>query len=437
MSAGIATDSSVNESQGSPLRSPGAWILLLIYLAANIWTWIGTEPVLTWDSDRYLSGDILLFLNPGVPPTFLFNVVTDSSVATLIQVLIYTAVWMSLALGVLHTLRSTWVRWLLVVIALLLSLTSPLWAWNLVIGSEGLTVSAVVLWMSSFVWLGGSSRATTWVLSTVSASAVLVTRPQTVIFVVPIQVVVSLWWARRNRRRLRDLRGALAVSLVVLLAGMGWSVYRSALLANDDVYSFRYALHNLVEKTPSFRQYVLNEAPPCDAIPAALNGPQPWTDVIAFDNTLIGLCPETFIWFKSDAVAPQSWILYDPVAATVNFRDVMWGIALPVGSERTILPAVVDDSLLPVHNVWLATGVALALGLILGPVGRVRYRVTLRSVVGLVTGLGSIALYLFAVWAADGYDVIRHMVPITTLLPVAALVLPTAMTGKRPGPTRR
>ena len=110
----------------------------------------------------------------------------------------------------------------------------------------------------------------------------------------------------------------------------------------------------------------------------------------------------------------------------------MWGIALPVGSETSILPNAVDDLLLPVHNVWLATGVALMLGLLLGVVGRVRYRATLRGVVGVAIAIGSVTLYLFAVWAADGYDVIRHMVPITTLLPMAALVLPTGMSGGRP-----
>ena len=427
----------VDGGQPTLLRSPGTWILLLLYTAANIWAWTGTEPVLTWDSGRYTSGDIFLFLNPGIPSTFLFSAVSDSSIATLFQVLIYVAAWISLALAILRSLQGTWTRWPLAVIALLTSLTSPLWAWNLVIGSEGLTVSAVVLWMSTMVWLAGSDRAVTWVLSTTAASALLVTRPQMVIFVLPIQLVASLWWANRNGYRLRDLRKAMTISLVVLVAGVGWSVYRSALLANDDVYSFRYALHNLVEKTPSFRQYVLNEAPPCEAIPAALNGPQPWTDVIAFDNTLIGLCPETFIWFKSDAVSPQSWVLYDPVAATLNFRDVMWGIALPVGSETSILPMEVDEALLPVHNVWLATAVALAIGLILGLVGRVRYHVSLRVIAGLVVVIGSVTLYLFAVWAADGYDVIRHMVPITTLLPVAALVLPTAMTGKRLDSNRR
>jgi hypothetical protein len=91
----------------------------------------------------------------------------------------------------------------------------------------------------------------------------------------------------------------------------------------------------------------------------------------------------------------------------------------------------VDDLLLPVHNVWLATGVALMLGLLLGVAGRVRYRVTLRGVVGVAIAIGSVTLYFFAVWAADGYDVIRHMVPVTSLLPIAALVLPNAMSSQQ------
>ena len=72
------------------------------------------------------------------------------------------------------------------------------------------------------------------------------------------------------------------------------------------------------------------------------------------------------------------------------------------------------------------------LGLLLGVLGRVRYRATLTGVVGVAVVIASLTLYLFAVWAADGYDVIRHMVPITTLLPIAALVLPTGMSAGRP-----
>ena len=412
------------------LRLPATWILLTAYVAANLWAWAGSEPVTTWDSVRYLSGDIFLFLNPGVPPTILFSTVSNTSVAIFLQVVLYAAAWISLALAVLYSLHESWIRWPIAALALLASLTSPLWAWNLVIGSEGLTVSAVVLWISTFVWLARSARSLTWILSTGAASALLVTRPQTIIFVLPIHIVVSLWWSRRHQRLWKNMRGGLALSLVILLAASGWSIYRSALLANNDVYSFRYALHNLVEKTPSFREYALNESPPCEAIPTALNGPQPWNDILALDTTLISSCPETFIWFKSDAVSPVAWILYDPLAAVVNFRDVMWGIALPVGSEMSILPTAIDDVLLPVHNVWLATGVALLVGLLLGVLGRIHFRATPRGLLGIVVAIGSLTLYLFAVWAADGYDVIRHMVPVTTLLPVAALVLPTALSAR-------
>ncbi len=389
-----------------------------IYAAANlIARWV-SEPVTTWDSPRYVGGDIFLFLNPGIPPTALFSLIPEARIATLVQVVLYAAAWSSLVVAIFASLRATWIKWPLSVLAL-------------VVGSEGLTVVALVLWVSTFVWLAGSARSSTLFLSFLAASALLITRPQTLIFVLPIQTVLSIWWIRRESICIRALRSALNVSIAVLVAATGWATYRVALLANDDVYSFRYALHNLVEKTPSFRQYALNEAPPCDAIPAALNGPQPWTDVIAFDNTLISLCPETFIWFKSDQVSPQAWVLYDPGAAISNFRDVMWGIALPVGAEDSLVPNALDDTLLPVHNVWLATGIALVLGIALGVFGRIRYRITGLGVLGVVISVGAVSLYLFAVWAADGYDVIRHLVPITPLLPVVALVLPSALTGKR------
>lgn len=409
-------------------------LLFAAYSIVNVVAWWGKEPVLTWDSSRYTGGDIFLFLNPGITPTLLFSSTNSLDLATFVQLVVYVLAWSSLSAAVLFSLRSTWIRWPLAVLGLVVSLTSPLWTWNLVVGSEGLTVSALVLWMSSLVWLAATRRSNVVLLSALAAAVLLITRPQMLIFVVPIQIVASIWWVRRTGHSLPWLRATLVISSIVLIGGAGWATYRAALLANDDVYSFRYALHNLVEKTPSFREYALEEAPPCEAIPAALNGPQPWTDVIAFDQTLISLCPETFLWFKSDAVAPQTWILYNPEAAVLNFRDVMWGITLPVGAETSVLPNVVDDSLLPVHNMWLAIGIGLALGLVLGMIGGVRFRITAWGVVGILISIGSITVYLFAVWAADGYDVIRHMVPVTPLLPVAALLLPSALTGRRSAP---
>ncbi|MCH9817041.1 MAG: hypothetical protein K0U64_11445 [Actinomycetia bacterium] len=430
----VATEGSHSLRSPAPSRNPDRiylTVLLAMYAVASLVAWWISEPVTTWDSPRYVGGDIFLFLNPGIPPTVLFSLIQEARIATLVQVVLYAAAWSSLVIAIFTSLRATWIKWPLSVLALIVSLTSPLWSWTLVVGSEGLTVVAIVVWVSTFVWLAGSARSTTLFLSFLAASALLITRPQTLIFVLPIQAVLSIWWIRRESISIRALRSALVVSIAVLVAATGWATYRVALLANDDVYSFRYALHNLVEKTPSFRQYALNEAPPCDAIPAALNGPQPWTDVIAFDNTLISLCPETFIWFKSDQVSPQAWVLYDPGAAVTNFRDVMWGIALPVGAEDSLVPNALDDTLLPVHNVWLATGIALVLGIALGVFGRIRYRITGLGVLGVVISVGAVSLYLFAVWAADGYDVIRHLVPITPLLPVVALVLPSALTGKQ------
>ena len=406
-------------------------ILLAVYAIVNIATWWGTEAVTTWDSPRYTGGDVFLFLNPGIPPTILFSAFSDANSATFIQVVLYAAAWSSLAGALLASLRATWIKWPLTVLVLVMSLTAPLWSWNLVVGSEGLTVVALVAWMSTFVWMASSSKTSALMWSFIAASAMLITRPQTLIFVLPIQLVATIWWMRRESRSLGTMRGVSVALAVLLIGSSGWATYRIMLLANDDVYSFRYALHNLVEKTPSFREYVLNEAPPCEAIPVALNGPQPWADVIAFDQTLISLCPETFIWFKSDAVSPQSWILYNPAAAVINFRDVMWGIALPVGTEASGLPSTIDDALLPEHNLWLPTGVALLVGLGLGALGRVRYSLTPLGIAGVTVVVASIGTYLFAVWAADGYDVIRHMVPITPLLPVAALALPAGLTGKR------
>ena len=81
--AGEICTGAARAPQGVP-RLPGTWVLLTAYVAANLWAWVGSEPVTTWDSVRYVSGDIFLFLNPGVPPTILFSTISNPSVAVLL-----------------------------------------------------------------------------------------------------------------------------------------------------------------------------------------------------------------------------------------------------------------------------------------------------------------------------------------------------------------
>jgi len=195
-------------------------------------------------------------------------------------------------------------------------------------------------------------------------------------------------------------------------------------LQQVDLFMYRYAINNLIGKNLSFRVYALERMPTCDAIPAALNGPAPWNEMQALGENLMNVCPETWIWFRGPEVAMQQWITAMPMETAYNFIAVMPGIVTPFYGQFFAMPDWISLVVMNRNYPWLWTIGYLAIGIGLAWAMRVRIRWTVGSVLGGILAAGSMLAYLVVVWAADGYDVERHVFPFLPLVAVAALVLP-------------
>lgn len=404
------------------------------YLAWNLLAWNGQPARETFDSYRYL-GDwgldfVAIFepLNGGIATSFVYALAPDPTLISLVQVLVSTAVWSLLALAVLQRLNGLWIGWLLAVAVLVVSMQSVFWSSHFAVGAESLVFSAAVAWLASVVWLT-TQRApgTVGIAATLAALLlVAVTRPQAMLALIPIQIILLIWWSRREHSP-----RALAYAIPALLPVAAFAAYRVWQVSQHDRWAFRYTLHNLVDKPPSFRTYALERMPPCDAIPNALNGPAPWNDVLALEGTLIGQCPDTYLWFQSGATSVWTWVPAMPLETLRNFVDVMPSLQLIRWNEFIALPQVVDDWIIPNANPWVFTLGCIVAGVALALVGAQRPRVTLLSVLGTVIAAGCVIGYVLLVWAADGVDHGRHVFPFLPMAGVAALILPSALAGPR------
>jgi hypothetical protein len=83
------------------------------------------------------------------------------------------------------------------------------------------------------------------------------TRPQLLIIIVPVQFVLLTWIARRNK--VAKLAGATGAGLLPFVV---FGFYRIYELSTVQLYQFRYALNNLVDKGSSFRPYAFENMPP-------------------------------------------------------------------------------------------------------------------------------------------------------------------------------
>lgn len=408
----------------------GTVVLIAGYTILSLILWAGRPAEENFDSYRYL-GDwgwefwaILNPLNGGVATNVLYALAPDPQAISLLQVLISIAAWSLLAWAIVRRLAGSWVAWALSSLTLLVSFQSIFWSQHFAIASESLVFSAVVFWLAAIVLLAGTSEPGYMSVAalTLGMLAIAATRPQAMLVLIPVQVVILLWWTRRER----NFR-SLTFALPALLPIAAFALFRVYQVSQHDRWPFRYALHNLVDKGPSFREYALDRMPPCEPVTAALNGPQPWTDVLALDNTMINVCPETYMWFKSDAISVFTWVPEIPGAALANFMTALPGLTLARWTDVMALPSGVDAALMPNLNPWWFLAVSLVSGVILAAAAGVRPRITLFSVIGVVIVLGSAFAYVFAVWAADGVDFGRHVFPVIPFIALAALIMPAVI----------
>lgn len=399
-------------------------VVVTVYALWNLSAVIASDAQESYDTYRYF-GLIFDVQNPGITTTALFVAAGDHRLIVILLTLVSVVAWSLFAITIFYRLSYTWVRWPILFSALLFSMTAPIWSYNTVLLTESLTVSSVVLWFTALMWTTQVSKERFWrplIGLMLSASCVILTRPQLLIVVIPTQFIFLIWVARRSSLRTPVLVSGLALVPVLVLGA-----YRLYQLSLVPLYQFRYALNNLVDKGSSFRPYALENMPQCQNIPAALNGPAPWNDVHALESTLMNSCPETWVWFNSDAVRAPSWLLADPMAAWLDFFGAMPRVTLALMSEGRAMPDCLSNLILNPSEPWLWMLIYAALGAIFAAIAGVRPKVTLLNIAGCaVIGIATF-FYLIMMWASDGYDVNRHIYPVLPLMAVAFMAIPATM----------
>jgi len=409
-------------------------ILAVIYFAWNVIAASIHGMQDSYDTSRYYGG-VFDIQNPGISTTLLFTIVREPTWIMFALILLSCIAWLALTWMVVLRLHFSPVRWILGGLLLLISMSTPIWSWNTVLLSESLTQTSVVIWLATIIWMmgsGGSYRVQI-ISSTLAACFVIITRPQFLMIIVPAHIIFLFWRARRPSG---EWTISISAALATILFG-SWGVYRLLQLASDDLYQYRYAIHNFVDKTPSFRAYALENMPTCKPLEEALLGPAPWTDVLAISRDMIPLCPETWLWFNSPDSRFSNWVLEIPAESWGNFVAVIFGLTFFAMSSGWAMPAQFSDLILSPQQLWLWTGLYAALGLILALIARRHLGVSALGILATIALTASSFAFLFTVWGADGYDLSRHIYPFIPFVGIALLALiPTVPNSKEPAPSK-
>ncbi|MDD2818472.1 MAG: hypothetical protein PHN51_06715 [Candidatus Nanopelagicales bacterium] len=406
----------------SQLRRITFPLIAVLYAAWNFIAWIVNDPQEFGDTYRYFGSTLFDIQNPGFTPVLLYTTAKSPELVTFLQVAIYVACWLLLAYVILA--RTAWKRsgLVLAVLTLVVSMTTPLWSWNMFLASESLAISFSALWLASIIWL--VQRRTTWslFLSVIAGSNLIIDRPQLTPLVVVV-VAISAVWFYRMRRQL----SVAGLGFLAILPAAFWGIARLTLLSSDAKYRYRYAIDNLMDKTPSFRPHALENIGQCEPITTAINGPAPWDDMWKLKENLASVCPDAFLWLQSSKTGLTTWVMQMPATAIQNFFDVAitWHY-FPYSAARA-MPDALSTLLMPNWTTWLISLVYLAIGLVFLLVSGSRLRVSVFGVISTVLLILTAAVTAFAIWGADGIEHERHLIPLTILIPIAALVLPATL----------
>lgn len=393
------------------------------YVVINAVAWWRNPPMEFGDTYRYFGSVLFDVLNPGITTTFVYTTLQSPTLVTGFQVGLFTISWLLLAWLVFRALAPHWIGYALPAILLVVSLTPTIWSWNVLLGSESFAISAGVLWLASMVWVARRPEALVGALwwNAGAAAFFMITRPQVVLVVAPVQVLWTIWGVQRSGRTWRA-----AAPLLLVVSASTFAMVRLLSLASDPLYRFRYSIHQIVDKPTSFQAYVL-ERTDCAPMREALSGGAPWIDMSLLSQSMINECPETYLFLRSDQTSLITWSLNKPMEALQQFFDVMQQIVIPIYTPGRALPEVADGWLLPQWPVWILIAISLVLGLVAARIVGVRMRWNW-SVVGSVALLALVSAgFAYAVWASDGIEHDRHLMPLTILAVVAALIFPAVL----------
>jgi hypothetical protein len=404
-------------------------VITVPFLIWNFIAWVISEPQEFGDTYRYFGSTIFDIQNPGVTPVLFYTTLENPEVVTFLQVAIFCVAFLLLA-GVVAA-RMNWRPLGLTLAALLLvvSMTTPIWSWNMLLASESLAISSAVLWLAALIWLMHRRRTLGLVLAVLASANLIVDRPQITPIVIVVSGIVAIWFWKIHHRALPAL-----LSFIAVLPFAGWAFARLYLLSSDATFRYRYAIDNLMDKTPSFRAHALENIGVCTPLTDAINGPKPWDDVWVLKDNLASVCPEAFLWLQGANTSFTHWFFEIPTATLKNFLEISTSLRNSPYSAARAMPDWLSTMLMPDISTWLLTAIYLIVGIVFAiGIGR-RFTFTLFNVISTIAILGTVLVTAFTIWGADGIEHDRHLLPLTLLLPIAALLLPATLsdTAKTP-----
>ncbi len=407
----------------NPLRTAIASAVAVVYLLWNLIAWYVSAPTEMGDTYRYFGFLIFDAQNPGIMTSLLYQSVQDSRIITLIQVVLATIAFLVLVWAVL--IQTKWRAAGIIASALvfLISMTAPFWSWQTLLATEGLTLSFSVLWLAAIILsFNRELRPTAVIIAlSVSATLLLLTRPQFIVLVLPASLLIGFTLSRRNRS-IAVFLGAIAG----VIPAVAFSLWRLLSLMGDQGYAFIYTMHNYVDKASTFRAYANERMPSCEPLAAAMNGPAPWSDMTAIRDQLINLCPESFLWLKNGPVSVINWTTQYPAESLSSMTAAMSDMIISPYSPMTAISPAASSFFLPEIPAWIWLAAAWLIGIGLAFIAGYRSKPTRLTIISAVVMAGSFAVLIYFTWASDGIELARHQVPWILFAIIAGLTIPVA-----------
>jgi uncharacterized membrane protein len=407
----------------NPLRAVITRAVAVVYLLWNLLAWYISTPTEMGDTYRYFGFLIFDAQNPGIMTSFLYQSIQDPRIITLIQVVLATIAFLVLVSAVLIQTKWRAAGIIASALVLLVSMTAPFWSWQTLLATEGLTLSFSVLWLAAVIMSFNRELRPAVVITALSVSAtlLLLARPQFVVLVLPASLLIGFALSRRTR--------SLAVfvdAVAGVIPAVAFSLWRLLSLMGDKGYSFIYTMHNYVDKASTFRAYANERMPSCEPLTAAMNGPAPWSDMAAIRDQLISLCPESFLWLKSGPVSVLNWTTQYPAESLTSMTAAMSDMIISPYSPMTATPPAVSSLILPEVPAWMWLAAAWLIGIALAFLAGYRSKPTRLTIISTLVMAGCFAVLIYFTWASDGIELARHQAPWVLFAIVAGLTVPVA-----------
>ena len=455
------------------------WLgLLLSWAAARVILFVHAVPWMLPDSVKYLEGTAIRLdgrsSSPGwVLPT-LYRFLPDDEWRTWLQFAIASACWATAAWLLGNAGSRPWQRNALFGFVLTFSLAVPVVSLDRILQTESVAVSLTVLWLALAVHAVVANCASTglWWPVLVGSLAVF-TRPQLGPIIGVVTVAVLVLQLSRNRR----FTVALALSLAAMIGVTGWS---AVALRNFDQYNDHAAARAYFMSwyRSTDAGYLAMEKgmgrPPCPSLERLTRDVPTASENFAWNyyfNSYKRECPELVAWHREEAPNYFERVLKGPLPTLrLMTRDlpvllqpwVRGDNAIPFGSLQATVFGITDQSGLvntepqpgvqslldqpratspynfngvSIAPIW-ALGLWIVAALVIAVFSHARgLRISKPVLLGCLFLLGATGLGVALSWAADAWEMDRHSLPWSLLIPLVLFVT-VLVSWREPGATR-